>query len=212
MRGVGVDPGFDIDYDPVEDDEPLSQRRSPTTSPHGEEPRTTSTSSRRNNTHESPRRRSHSLAPSRPSRPSPCQRSRGTERDRSSSTPPQGRRRPLASGNAPDRTGTCADTSGAGNDPERRGVTGRTSRPSVEGDGSIPPSRCGGCSGPVIEGHRVVQLPCGYPIHAGRDFHSGTWWRTLTTSVSSSQMRGPTLPERQSAGGGPSRPGVKAEG
>ena len=167
MRGVGIDPGFDIDYDPVEDDEPLSQRGSPTTSPHGEEPRTTSTSSRRNNTHESPRRRSHSLAPSRPSRPSPCQRSRGTERDRSSSTPPQGRRRPLASGNAPDRTGTCADTSGAGNDPERRGATGRTSRPSVEGDGSIPPSRYGGCSGPMIEGHRVVQLPCGHPIHAG---------------------------------------------
>ena len=43
--------------------------------------------------------------------------------------------------------------SGAGNAPDRKNHPNAT-------------SRFGGCSGTVAEGHRVVQLPCGHPVHA----------------------------------------------
>lgn len=156
VRGIGVEPGFDIGNDPVEQDEPLFRRDSPSG----------------NNSHEQPRGRNQSLGPSRRNRPSHGQRNRRTASERTSSTPPQERILPAAPAsrrNAQDGGATGADTSDAGNCPDRRGAAGRPLRQAAERDRRIHPrsnSRCAGCLGTVIEGHRVVQLPCGHPIHA----------------------------------------------
>ena len=81
---------------------------------------------------------------------------RRLQSERASSTPPARRRRSQASArtrNAPDGGTAGEGPSGAGDAPDRR------NHPHAN-------SRCGGCSGTVAEGHRVVQLPCGHPVHA----------------------------------------------
>lgn len=192
VTGVGIDPGFDIGSEPVEEDEQASPRNSSTPSPPHRGSTTTSPRNRDDDVHGRPGERSQSVGAT----------PRGTLSDRHfrgvwaeagrtgrrASEPPEGANKRHRRGNGlePDiaptrrerppepvnrdanrRKGSrSTDTYDVGNRTTRSEAAGQPLRQGI-GRGRGECTRCGGgCSEPVSEEHRVVQLPCGHPVHA----------------------------------------------